>query len=226
MRALVDITATGSVWISDIATWTTAQEAAFGVVAQGVLSTDFLGTFVVIVAADSSVSGVAGQTGTRVTAFGIGAVRLVAARVRLLTLVHVLALFETVADKAGAAIADVARRHVAAFGIADTLGRQIGFTFVDVFALESISFVTGQTATVEAAERIGAVSEHVTRPIFALVVIRSFAGTSSEAVVAMALVVEANSILTRRITYAGTLELLGQLVRTVVTLSATVAQFG
>lgn len=96
----------------------------------------------------------------------------------------------------GFAAALVSCREVAAFRILAASGRHGRiFTFVHICARKSVSFVSRKTGTKEAAQRVCAVSEHVTRPILALVLICSRASASAVSIVTVAFVIQASAVL-------------------------------
>lgn len=59
---------------------------------------------------------------------------------------------------------------------------------------ESVAVITRKTGTIVAAHRVGAVSEHIARPVFALVLVWKITSFASEAVVAIAKVVQTDAI--------------------------------
>lgn len=91
------------------------------------------------------------------------------------------------------------RRQVTAFGVlyAPTDDGWI-LAFVDILAVKPIADVSWKTRTREAAQRVGAMSEHVTRPVLAFVLVWHLTRTSTVSVVTMAKGVETRAVLTGR----------------------------
>jgi hypothetical protein len=91
------------------------------------------------------------------------------------------------------------RRQVTAFGVlyASTGDRRI-LAFVDILAVKTVAGVSWKTRAREAAQRVGAVGEHVARPVLAFVLVWHLTRTSTVSVVTMAKGVETRAVLTGR----------------------------
>lgn len=95
-------------------------------------------------------------------------------------------------------------------------------------AVEPVSFVSWKTGAVEAAHGVGAVGEHVARPVLALVLVWHFAAFASVAVVTVAQVVQAGPVRTpghlgMAMILVCALEVPGQFVRSLETLGHAIA---
>lgn len=206
-----------------------ALKAAGKVVAHGVGAARVVSALVDIVTFDRGVSGESVGADALVAARYVVTEGVQAAGVRVLALVNVVAGHGGVAGEASLTLADVVSRQVAALGVLHAQRCQRGYlTLVDVVAVEPVSFVSWKTGAVEAAHGVGAVGEHVARPVLALVLVWHFAAFASVAVVTVAQVVQAGPVRTpghlgMAMILVCALEVPGQFVRSLETLGHAIA---
>lgn len=178
-----------------VARLTLAVVAARRVVAHRVGTARVAPTLVHIVTFGRGVPRVSGRAEAGVAARSVLALGVEAARVGVLTLVHVVAGDRRVPGEALLALADVVARQVAALGVLHAQRGQGGnLALVDVVAVEAVALVAREAGAVEAAHGVGAVGEHVARPVLALVLVGHLASLAAVAVVAVAQVVQAGAI--------------------------------
>jgi len=96
----------------------------------------------------------------------------------------------------GSAAALEAGRQVAAFRVLPAFSSHSRvLALVNVRAAESVAFVTRETGAEEAAQGVGAMSEHVARSVPALIFVGSGASATAVSVVTVAFVIEACAVL-------------------------------
>lgn len=206
-----------------------ALEAARKIVAHGVGTARVVSALVDIVTFDRGVSCESLGADALVAAGHIVAEGVQAAGVRVLALVNVVAGHCGVSGESSLALADVVSRQVAALGVLHAQrGQRWDLALVDVVAVEPISFVSRKTGTVEAAHGVGAVGEHVARPVLALVLVWHLATFASVSVVTVAQVVQTGAVRTPRhlgmaVIPVCALEVPGQFVRSLEALGHAVA---
>lgn len=207
-----------------------AFEAARQVVAHRVGTARVVSALVDVVTLDRGVSSKSVGADALVATRHVVALGVQAACVRVLALVDVVAGHSGVAGEASLALADVVSRQVAALCVLHTQGGQSrDLALVDVVAVEAVPLVAGKTGTVEAAHGVGAVGEHVARPVLALVLVWHFAALASVAIVTVAQVVQAGAVRTTghlgmAVIPVCALEVPGQFVRALEALGHAIAQ--
>lgn len=182
-----------------------------------------------VVALDRGVAGEPVGADARVASRHVAALRVQAARVRVLALVNVVAGDGGVPGESPLALADVVARQVATLGVLHAQGSQRrNLALVDVVAVEAVSLVTGEAGAVEAAHGVRTVGKHVARPILALVLVWHLTTLASVAVVAVTQVVKAGTVCTpghlgMAVIPVRALEVSGQFVRALKALGCAIA---
>lgn len=111
-------------------------------------------------------------------------------------LVDISALDTSVTLESRLALAHIMSRKIATLRVLHALGRELrNLALINVCAFVPVSFVTLIARAEVAAERVGAVAEHVARSVLALVHVGHVTAFASVTIVTVALRVQARAVL-------------------------------
>jgi hypothetical protein len=129
-------------------------------------------------------------TSAGVVATEIGTQSIYPTSIILATLVNISALHLSISLVTWFALADILSRKITTLGILHTLGgKGRDSTLVNISTIMPIALISREAGAVIATNVVSAVSEHITWPVLALIVIRHRTTLSTPAVIAVTLAV-------------------------------------